>query len=148
MLIVAVGVVAAICAIRHTTDHSDPVIATIGYSAIAVAYGSVLVLCLKTGSLIQQLFSVGVLRVFGKYSYGLYLYHFPLAVALSPMKNSIVAWSHSFAIGSTLYIMVCLSANLVVAAISFHCLESPITNLKKRFSYRTEKEPDSALACA
>jgi peptidoglycan/LPS O-acetylase OafA/YrhL len=147
-LMIAVGIVAGICVARHTTDHSDPVIGSIGYSTIAVAYGSLLVLCLQPGSWPQRAFSASVLRLFGKYSYGLYLYHFPLAAALSPMKTTLVAWSRSFVVGSTLHIIICLLANLLIAAISFHCLEAPIMNLKRRFTYHAEKVPEAVGASA
>jgi peptidoglycan/LPS O-acetylase OafA/YrhL len=147
-LIVAAGVVVTICGVRHTTDHNDPVIAGIGYSAIAFVYGSLLVLCLRSGSWIERFFSIGILRMFGKYSYGLYLYHFPLTVVLSPMRNGLVAWSHSFVVGGALHLIICLAANLLIAAISFHCMESPIMKLKKRFSYRVESQASSVLAPA
>lgn len=146
-LVAAIGLVAAICVVRHTTDHSDPMIASVGYSAIAVACGSLLVLCLRTGSWVQHIFSLGALRVLGKYSYGLYLYHFPLAAVLSPMKNILIAWSHSFIVGSTLHLVICLLVNLLIAAASFHFLESPIMNLKRRFTYSVE-EKDELLPVA
>ena len=148
VLIVAVAIVIVICGVRHTTDHSDAVFVSFGYTIIAMAYGSLVVLCLRSASWIPRLLSTGILRLFGKYSYGFYLYHFPLADFLSPMKSSLVVLCRSFIFGSTVYILVCLLVNLLVAAISFHCLELPIMNLKRRFGYRVEKAPELAAAQA
>jgi peptidoglycan/LPS O-acetylase OafA/YrhL len=130
---------AGICWGRHTLDHDDAMIATAGYTLIAAAYGSLLVLCLPANSWLQHLFSLRALRLFGKYSYGLYLYHFPLTVVLSPMKDLCVAKVHSFVLGSTIHIIFCLAVNLTVAIISFHLFEAPIMRLKDRFQYSTAR---------
>jgi peptidoglycan/LPS O-acetylase OafA/YrhL len=129
--------VVSMCLMRHTVDRAEPLIWTVGYSLIALAYGSLLLMCLRSGWT-QALFSWFVLRTFGKYSYGLYLYHFPLAAILSPMKERLVAWTHSLLIGGSLYIALCLLVNLLVAAASFRFFESPIIGLKRRFSYAAE----------
>src|SRR6476646_10400048 len=53
-----------ICWLRHTTDHSDRVVQTLGFSMIALAYGALLVLSLGP---LAGLFSTRILRIFGKY---------------------------------------------------------------------------------
>lgn len=141
VLIVGTLSMVIICWTRHTVDHGDAVIGTIGYTVLGAVYGSLLTLCLRTGSWLQRIFSLRILRVFGKYSYGLYLYHFPLSVVLSPMKEFFVAKCHSFILGSTVHIIVCLLVNLIVAAASFRWFEAPIMRLKDRFRYSGEGEP-------
>lgn len=131
----ASGGVVVMCVVRRTVNHIDPVIATIGFSVIALAYGGMLVLALRPGSWIEWLLSVKPLRTFGKYSYGMYLYDLPLTVVLSPRREFFIARTHSYAIGSILFLVFCLTVNLLIAGASFHLLEAPIMRLKSRFKY-------------
>lgn len=127
----SVVVVILICIYRHTTSHDDHVVCTAGFTIIALAYGALLILAQGPFS---GLFSTQLLRTFGKYSYGMYLYHFPLTAAFEHAK-------HFFGrspLGSLMYVGTCLAANLVIAAISFHVFEQPILHLKKRFEYARE----------
>jgi peptidoglycan/LPS O-acetylase OafA/YrhL len=98
--VLAAGGVVLMCAARHTVNHSDPVIATIGFSVIALAYAAMLVLALRPGSWVEWFLSLKLLRIFGKYSYGMYLYDLPLTVLLSPRREFFIARTHSYAIGS------------------------------------------------
>jgi peptidoglycan/LPS O-acetylase OafA/YrhL len=123
----AVGVI-LICTLRHTTEHVDRLMCTVGYSVIAVGYGSLLLLSLGP---LAGLFSLPILRIFGKYSYGMYLYHFPLTAVFEPMKPFLARYP----LGALIYVAVCLVANLAIAALSFHLFEQPILKLKKRFEY-------------
>jgi peptidoglycan/LPS O-acetylase OafA/YrhL len=132
ILVSSAALFVTICIIRHTVDHNDAAIAVWGYSLIAMAYGSLLVMSLGPFS---KVLSWSVLRAFGRYSYGLYLYHFPLTALLEPIKPWIMGRTGSFAVGSVAYVVTCLGVNLSVAALSFHLIESPIMRLKSRFSY-------------
>ncbi len=140
------ALVAVLCGVRHTVDHSDPVVSSVGYTAIALAYGSLLLCCLRPHGIAQRIFSPAPLRLLGKYSYGFYLYHFPLSYFMAPLKDQIVSVLHSYALGSFSYLAVCLAANLLLAAASFHILESPIMSLKERFRYRSEQRVASIVA--
>lgn len=131
----AASCVVGICAVRHTVNHIDPAIATVGFSVIALAYGSLLVLALRPDSWMERLLSLRILRIFGKYSYAMYLYDLPLTVVLSPKREFFVTLIHSYAIGSVVFLIFCLLVNLMIACISFHLLESPIMSLKSRFKY-------------
>jgi peptidoglycan/LPS O-acetylase OafA/YrhL len=128
LFIASAAVVILICAVRHTTERSDRLICTAGFSMIALAYGSLLLLSLGP---LAGFFSLPALRIFGKYSYGMYLYHLPLAAVSEHAKPFFAR----LPLGAFLYVAVCLTANLVIAALSFHLIEQPILNLKKRFEY-------------
>jgi peptidoglycan/LPS O-acetylase OafA/YrhL len=131
----AAASVVAICVVRQVTDHRDPAIATFGFTLIALAYGGLLLLALRRDSWLERLLSLRALRIFGKYSYAMYLFDFPLTVFLSPKREYFISLSHSFAIGSAVFLAFCLLVNLLVAAASFHLVESPIMRLKSRFNY-------------
>ena len=51
---------------------------------LALCFGSLLVLVLESapGSLLHRLFTSPLLRFFGRYSYAMYLFHFPLRALL------------------------------------------------------------------
>lgn len=124
----ASAAVVLMCVLRHTVDHGDYWISTFGFSLIAIAYGGLLSLSLGP---LSGVFSNRILRVFGKYSYGLYLYHFPLTSILEKTKP---AFTH-LPLSALVYVTACLGVNLLVAMLSFHAIEQPILKLKKRFSY-------------
>ncbi len=126
----AAGVI-LICSLRHTTAHDDQLVYTLGFSVIAVAYGALLILGLGP---LAKLFSARILRMFGKYSYGMYLYHFPLTAVSEHVKPLFFRYP----LGSLTYVATCLAANLAIAALSFHVFEQPILSLKKRFEYDGE----------
>ena len=142
MFLVSSLSVAAVCIIRRTVDHADALIGTAGFTFIAIAYGALLILAIRPGSLLKRTFSLPLLRLFGKYSYGIYLFHFPLSEFLSPKREIFISVTHSFAVGSITFILACLIINLGVAAVSFHFIESPIIGLKKRFEYDRDAKPD------
>jgi peptidoglycan/LPS O-acetylase OafA/YrhL len=133
VFVASVSAIALICVLRHTTEHGDRVVCTIGFSVIAIAYGALLVLSM--GSL-APLFSLRILRVFGKYSYGMYLYHFPLTAVFEHTKSFFARYPF----GSLMYVACCLAANLAIAAVSFHLFEQPILRLKKHFAYDRKAE--------
>jgi peptidoglycan/LPS O-acetylase OafA/YrhL len=136
--------VAAICMVRRTVQHADGLIGTAGFTFIAIAYGALLILAIRPGSLLERIFSLPLLRLFGKYSYGMYLFHFPLSEFLSPKREIFISVTHSFAVGSITFILACLIVNLGVAAVSFHFIESPIMGLKKRFEYDRDAKTDKS----
>jgi peptidoglycan/LPS O-acetylase OafA/YrhL len=141
IFVLAAGAVVGVCIIRRTVDHGDPVIATIGFSLIALGYGALLLLALRKGSWLEWLLSARILRIFGKYSYGMYLYDFPLTLLLSPRREFFITRAHSYVIGSAVFLAFCLVVNLLIAASSFHLIESPIMRLKSRFKYATSGNP-------
>ena len=75
------------------------------------------------------------LRYIGKISYGLYVYHYFMPTLFSP-------WIRQLGLGRTgtvlLQGVVCLLASLVVAALSWSLLESPLNSFKRYFAYEGE----------
>ncbi|MBE7175235.1 MAG: acyltransferase [Mucilaginibacter polytrichastri] len=88
----------------------------------------------KLGNLIQRFFSAGPLIFLGKYSYGLYIYHYPVYLAL--ILHVVPVWQkvtgYKLAMVSCGLITVALS--IVLSLASFHFFEKPFLRLKDRFS--------------
>jgi peptidoglycan/LPS O-acetylase OafA/YrhL len=134
---------AAIGATAGGFDYADPLLQTVGYSLIAVLYASLLALIVTSASPgLNRVGEAAPLRVFGKYSYGIYLLHRPVIPIV---------------IGSTLpaqiaFTLVVVSGSLLVAALSWHLFEARLLRLKRNFplgsttSLATETNVTDALA--
>jgi len=135
MLALAAAGFLCVCIVGRTTDHEGAAMGTAGFSLLTLVSGSLLVLGVSRYGLVRKIFSLQALRTLGKYSYGLYLYHFPLAVVLDRMKPMLGSALHSENLGKVVFVAVSLGINLGVAWVSFRLIEAPIMTWKKRFDY-------------
>ncbi len=73
----------------------------------------------------------------GDYSYGIYLYAFPLQQTLIAMFPDLRSWP--------LHLLASCLAATVFATFSWHCIEKPILKLRKNFSFmaRVKRERDA-----
>ena len=74
----------------------------------------------------------------GARSYGIYLYHFPLAVVVVDAKIF-----HFHGAEQSLAIVACLLITVGLAAASYRWIESPFLRLKDRIAVRTAPEPQT-----
>ena len=113
---------------------------SVGYSALALFFGALLVLALDGGwPALPRLLSGRVLRFFGRYSYGLYVVHVPLIAlarlaGVSPDAFAGTRWELAALLG---YVALMAAASIVVALASWNLYEKPFLKLKSRFTYRT-----------
>jgi peptidoglycan/LPS O-acetylase OafA/YrhL len=109
------------------------------YPLLAVLFTCILLRTLKAGTFFSRLGQMRVLRFFGKYSYGMYIYHllfFPLVSRLMPPLQR---WLHSRALGGAAYVLLVLAMTCVVSVLSFQLYERHWLRLKSRFSYERPK---------
>jgi peptidoglycan/LPS O-acetylase OafA/YrhL len=111
----------------------------ITYSAIALFCGGVMCMALNAPpqTALARFLSAAPLRFFGKYSYGLYVFHYLLyplfergyaAIPLPPALRSGVPGNIGFAI-------LAAPCSIAVAWVSFNLYEKQFLRLKARFSY-------------
>lgn len=121
------------CVMRHSKNHNDAVLGTYGYTVLYLLYGSALVLALNWGPM-RSMMSAPVLRWFGKYSYGMYVWH-PIIFMLVFHNdfarhvrngNGLVQGLLSGAVGLALMFAVTLA--------SWHLWEKQFLKLKSRFA--------------
>jgi peptidoglycan/LPS O-acetylase OafA/YrhL len=111
-------------------------IPTIGFSLIGIASASLIAMSLRNGSLPQKLFSNSWLRFFGKYSYGLYVFHYSVSAALNPpLRAFFDARFHNKGIGVLAGAVICLVVSILIALASYHLYEVHFLRLKRLFSY-------------
>lgn len=130
-----IGITAAVCLLgilawRQTVKHDDPIVLTLGMTGLSALFASGLVLSVTYGP-IRRIVSAGVLRWFGKYSYGIYVWH-PL-VFLLVMHSEAARRFRDGADLSHLIVSVLLSVALtaIICAISWTLVERQFLKLKR-----------------
>jgi peptidoglycan/LPS O-acetylase OafA/YrhL len=100
-----------------TVDRSEHWLYHGGFALHALLTSAVLLACLVPGPLAAFL-SVGPLRGLGRVSYGVYLYHWPVYLWLSPERLP--------GLGRTGLFVLRVGVTLAVAAVSFRYVERPV----------------------
>jgi peptidoglycan/LPS O-acetylase OafA/YrhL len=117
----------------------DALGATLGLSAIALCFGSVLVLSLddRSGSRWQSFLRTRFMRTLGKYSYGLYVLHFliqPLYKRVLPTER-LLPWTGALTLTAVLQMLCWFGISLAAAWVSWHLWEKHFLRLKRFFEY-------------
>jgi len=120
---------AAVLVVAWTTlDGQDPVLYLGGFLVVALATGAVITAVTSwPGSALARLLSVRPLTFVGRISYGLYLYHWPLFLA--------VDHAHTGLSGAAL-LATRLALTFVAAVVSWRFVEEPIRRRRILLSWR------------
>jgi peptidoglycan/LPS O-acetylase OafA/YrhL len=90
---------------------------------------------MKENKLINALFTFSLFRFLGKYSYGFYIFHFPVFLLAKPLTDKIS--SAFFTTGNNPFLITSSTlatiAGLLVSIISFHAFEKYFLKLKRHF---------------
>jgi peptidoglycan/LPS O-acetylase OafA/YrhL len=134
---IAMLLIASAVGMGYAQDYS-PLVYTIGFSVIAMVCGAGLLIVRYSppGSLINRIFSSKLLTIYGRYSYGIYLFHLPIRAAIRDLAfgdsqfrklpGSPLLWQAAF------YLIGC-AAVLPPAVLSYHLFEKRFLNLKRYF---------------
>lgn len=108
----------------------NPMVTTVGYSALAVAATSLIAMALPVGSTTAAIMNISPLRWLGKYSYGIYILHPMVDFLLAPHIESHVHGKialHLALFGAT------LAGTFPLAWVSYNLYERRFLGLKKYF---------------
>jgi peptidoglycan/LPS O-acetylase OafA/YrhL len=112
----------------------------VGFSLLAVFFGAVLVLTLGSSpsSRFPRFFNNRVLQFFGRYSYGLYVWHFLLAPTFGHYFSVNILIDRVFGHywpARICYVFFCFTASIAVAWVSWHLFEKHFLRLKRFFEH-------------
>jgi len=154
ILLLSVLAIAAIFFTGRGLHFTGTITFSIQFTLLALASTALIGLCLDPGSRFTRMLSLRPLRFFGKYSYGLYIYHSVLPMFLLPPLLRVLAplavHGHTMAV-HLLTLFTELAAATVVSVLSYRYFESPFLRLKKHFEYFTRptipelSDPEPAL---
>jgi peptidoglycan/LPS O-acetylase OafA/YrhL len=130
---VCVSILIGLAMTRGTLRFTDPWMIQVGYSILAIMFGSVLILALQSEGLVPRVFNWSVLRFFGLISYGFYVYHELIHDLTKPIYGTYVRHLHSLAIAGALYTVSVLAIVTGLSFLSYRYFESPFLRLKPKF---------------
>jgi peptidoglycan/LPS O-acetylase OafA/YrhL len=115
----------------------SPTLFSLQFTLISLAATALIAVCLDSTSWVTRLFSTPLLRFFGRYSYGMYVYHSILPIFyMSAFHRLIAPLVYHPAIQHLLTTFVELTTTIVVSMLSYRFLEMPFLRLKRLFEYR------------
>ena len=121
----------------------QPLMLTVGYTLTAFVYAGILVIFLTNER--SRVLVHPVLQRVGKYSYAMYLFHFPVWYIGSMLLHDVFLIETGPDIERTpLKFAVGIVGTYLAAALSWRLLEGPINALKARFPYPADLTPPTA----
>ena len=124
------------------TDHglrfyNSPIQQTLGASLIGIASASLIAMALHPSSRTAHLFALPTLRFFGKYSYGLYVFHYSIDALLTHrLRSTLFAHTHSKALSVVAGALIVAALSILLAMLSYHLYEVHFLKLKRFFPNR------------
>jgi peptidoglycan/LPS O-acetylase OafA/YrhL len=132
--LVVAGTFATLCskALYGSSDGSVWGLSGVGHTTVSVAVSGMLILAITGDGFWSRVLSWNALRFFGKYSYGLYVFHF----LLQPWMDGMFWFTPAVpASNILLHIAASTVVTLAVALLSWNLYEKQFLKLKKCFEY-------------
>jgi peptidoglycan/LPS O-acetylase OafA/YrhL len=126
-------VVGLLYPVTHGFNLANPLTQVVGYSALSVAcLGLLLHVVIQPKSALGTAFQAPWLRFFGKYSYGIYVFHHPFVERLAPHYKPLINSSdpHAALLSFLEFEVVVIVGSVVIALISWNVLERWALQLK------------------
>jgi peptidoglycan/LPS O-acetylase OafA/YrhL len=117
---------------------------TFGFSAIAVAGTSLLCLALVPNTLASRIGKTRFLRFYGRYSYGLYVWHFLPSPMLALWKLPGGEHLPQPILAELVRLVVLLAVFTVLSVLSYHLFEVHFLRLKSHFVYSSASSAEPA----
>ena len=140
----ASAIALALLTIYERGFHENEVLVRIaGQSLIALLSAALVYYCIApaagTATAVQRIMSVSFLRFFGKYSYAIYVFHWPLQWILQPHLADTLNTGDPITLFFKLaaYLACVLGLSTLLALVSWRVLEKPCLALKDRIAPRS-----------
>jgi len=127
--------------IGRSASVGNPSMATYGFTSFAIIYVCLVLyayLYSESSTRAATLLRKPILRAFGKYSYAIYVFHYPLFIVygLAVRRASVGLPDGSRFIFWVLALLVGMGLSYVAAVMSWHLVEKHFWGLKHRFSVK------------
>jgi peptidoglycan/LPS O-acetylase OafA/YrhL len=123
---------------------ASPTLYSLQFTLLSLATTALIAVCLNSTSWVTRLFSTPILRFFGRYSYGMYVYHSVLPIFYLDALNRYLA---PLVLHPTLQHLLTtftgLTSTVLVSVLSYHLLEVRFLRLKRFFKYRVPESRPS-----
>jgi peptidoglycan/LPS O-acetylase OafA/YrhL len=133
--IAAAGIATILIQDRRLEFHSA-LSSVIVFPCLGILFARLLLVALRSGSWAFKIGSLAWLRFFGRYSYGIYIFHRLLNTV------GLMRWfqvhTHSLALGGVVYVLSIFVLTTVAAVLSYELYERRFLKLKRFFSYSAE----------
>jgi len=136
-----------LCVVKaHSSFYSRDAMQRFGYAAESVLFAATIALALQPGTWAARLGEVRWLRVVGKYSYGIYIFH------QIPMKydQEFLQWMDGLTpfpmVASVVGTAMVFALTMGVAALSYHTVEMYFLRMKRWFAYDDERKAHRVTA--
>ena len=139
------AVAAGTLRVRHGAGGELFFVETIGFSLLALGFSSLVVYAAATdeaATLMQRLLRSRALTDFGKYSYGIYVYHVPiLGVFVFAIRKGPFGSVRDDLWFGAVCVALLLATSFLVAKVSYECFERHFLALKRHFETRRSAKP-------
>jgi peptidoglycan/LPS O-acetylase OafA/YrhL len=120
---------------------------TIGFTLVGLACATLIAMALRPRSATQRLFASPLLRFFGRYSYGLYVFHYSIEGAVShPLRRFLTDHLHSRALAVLGDGLVVGTLSVAAALLSYHLFEIRFLRLKRFFGYSNQRPRETSAS--
>lgn len=126
---------------KRSMSNGDICFIRYGYTLIDLFFGCILTLSFATswlGKAINLLLKSKILTFFGKYSYGIYVYHWILFSILHTQLENVPSYQSDSFITKIIMSVSCLVMTICLSLFSYHYYESVFLELKSRFTSSRE----------
>jgi len=150
--LVPIAVVLAVAGAAVTKAYTSDNVTTqiIGHTLLAVLFALVLLACLTDEGTynrwLRRVFDTAALRSVGRYSYGMYVLHFPIFLWLQKYSATFIRLCGRWA--PLVFVGVVAVLAYVAAIVSYHVLEKHFLRLKHRFVPRSGQSIPLAIPTA
>jgi peptidoglycan/LPS O-acetylase OafA/YrhL len=118
----------------HGLNYANPSVTLLAIPLLSLASTLLLINCLTAGSVTQKIMEAPVLRFYGKYSYGLYIYHFLLREVLHDNLYLPLRSLHGPILSGSIYFLICIILLTGLSVASFELFENRFLLMKLRFN--------------
>jgi peptidoglycan/LPS O-acetylase OafA/YrhL len=135
VVLLAIAIVAG-----HSWHFSSRPMETAGFTVLAAMFGCILALALISGTLTNRIFSNRVLRFYGRYSYGLYVWHYLLYPLTSRFVPTFLRIFRFPILGEAAFTLAMLAMFTGAAVLSYSFFESYFLAMKSKFEVKHRPE--------